>query len=683
MEEDSGSPRFYSIVAVLSTIISLVAWQSRVARSIIKFTWNCFLKPVRGSDQSARLNSFYAGQADVYDDTRGGLLKGRETLLQLVAGQLKTQGRTKRVERGDRKPKIWIDIGGGTGWNIQAMDDFFPVSNFDAIYLIDLCEPLLEVAKTRFARKGWKNVHCLQQDASKFVLPEWSNGQLPEAGQISLVTMSYSLSMIPTFQETLNRVQQVLDPEDGIIGVVDFYAGRERELVTKGGKERSLIIQDVSSLNLDTGLVNSWFWTTWFSFDHVHLHPSRRSYLQQSFEVIKCINGRNRFIIPSLVKIPYYVYLGKRSPSTSLSTSTATDLAHGTESFRIVNGLLTPESPFSSAISRKDLSEMMLPDMSIGESAWSNMINREEEAGSLAKRRTSLDTALRQWRVPYAEQRVHKQFRTHIYGWTWEDPQCDIDRLGIKDGDSLLCITSAGDNVLHYAIKADIEIQSVDMNPCQGHILELKLAASQALEYHDFWHIFGEGKHSRFEKLLDTKIAPYLSAQAYAYWKVNADQFSSNFFLRGYSGWAIRLARVAFALAGVSKDVKKMISCNTTAEQDAIWKKKLRPILLNPVMRLILGSGFFCWNALGVPRNQLNCLLEDGDIAEFISATLDPVPGLANMKNGAYHYFLCLNGKYTRASCPLYLTPEGFAELKRRNGQKTAKIKMHTDTILK
>jgi betaine lipid synthase len=46
----------------------------------------------------------------------------------------------------------------------------------------------------------------------------------------------------------------------------------------------------------------------------------------------------------------------------------------------------------------------------------------------------------------------------------------------------------------------------------QGHILELKLAAIQALEYNDFWLLFGEGRHPDFERLLSTKIAPYLSA---------------------------------------------------------------------------------------------------------------------------------------------------------------------------
>jgi len=50
------------------------------------------------------------------------------------------------------------------------------------------------------------------------------------------------------------------------------------------------------------------------------------------------------------------------------------------------------------------------------------------------------------------------------------------------------------------------------MNPCQGHILELKLAAIHALEYADFWKIFGEGRHPDFDILLTTKISPFLSS---------------------------------------------------------------------------------------------------------------------------------------------------------------------------
>ena len=50
------------------------------------------------------------------------------------------------------------------------------------------------------------------------------------------------------------------------------------------------------------------------------------------------------------------------------------------------------------------------------------------------------------------------------------------------------------------------------MNPCQGHILELKLAAIQALDYQDFWMMFGEGRHPDFDRLLTSKLSPFLSS---------------------------------------------------------------------------------------------------------------------------------------------------------------------------
>lgn len=111
-----------------------------------------------------------------------------------------------------KKRLVWVDIGGGTGTyicffipskyslcvtghNIELMDKYFPISSFDAVYLIDLCEPLLQVARKRFAAKGWKNVTVLCQDASQFSIPEWSHSK-DSKESVSLVTLSYSLSMV-------------------------------------------------------------------------------------------------------------------------------------------------------------------------------------------------------------------------------------------------------------------------------------------------------------------------------------------------------------------------------------------------------------------------------------------------------------------------------------------------------
>lgn len=199
---------------------------------------------------------------------------------------------------------------------------------------------------------------------------------------------------------------------------------------------------------------------------------------------------------------------------------------------------------------------------------------------------------------------------------TWEDPDVDVKRLGLTKDDHVLAITSAGDNVLHYALAAQCaRVHAVDMNPCQGHILELKLAAIQSLDYADFWQIFGEGRHPDFPRLLTSKMAPFLSSHAYAYWMKHADQFRRNFYFRGYSGWALRLAQVAFFLAGVRGSVKQLCAASSTAEQERIWKKSLRPVILNKVMLKVLGSPVFNWHALGVPRNQMNCFLADGSVS--------------------------------------------------------------------
>jgi betaine lipid synthase len=74
------------------------------------------------------------------------------------------------------------------------------------------------------------------------------------------------------------------------------------------------------------------------------------------------------------------------------------------------------------------------------------------------------------------------------------------------------------------------------------------------------------------------------NSHAFAYWKKHADQFSSNFYLRGYSGHGIRLSKVAFALAGVRGAVKQMCAADSTKEQERIWQTKLRPVLLNKAL---------------------------------------------------------------------------------------------------
>jgi len=107
-------------------------------------------------------------------------------------------------------------VGGGTGWNIEAMSKFISVPDFfSTVYLVDFSPSLCEIARQRFERLGWDNVKVICQDARKFRLEDHENDlpgmpsgsprytaldnlpqEVPAHGKADLITMSYSLSMI-------------------------------------------------------------------------------------------------------------------------------------------------------------------------------------------------------------------------------------------------------------------------------------------------------------------------------------------------------------------------------------------------------------------------------------------------------------------------------------------------------
>ncbi|MCA9270538.1 MAG: class I SAM-dependent methyltransferase, partial [Planctomycetales bacterium] len=139
--------------------------------SDLKVLYHLALKPVRGASHAERLESFYGGQAQAYDDFRKRLLKGREELYQTVPFD---EGAT------------WVDMGGGTAANLEFLGE--RINSLGKVYVVDLASSLLEVARGRIAERGWNNVEAVEADATTF---------RPATGGADVVTFSYSLTMIP------------------------------------------------------------------------------------------------------------------------------------------------------------------------------------------------------------------------------------------------------------------------------------------------------------------------------------------------------------------------------------------------------------------------------------------------------------------------------------------------------
>ncbi len=235
----------------------------------LRILWHLLFKRVRGRSHADRLNSFYEGQARDYDSFRSRLLHGRKAMID-------------RVEIPDRG--VWVDIGAGTGENAEYLAH--RRTQLKTMYLVDLCRPLLQVAEERIASQGWKNTHAVLADGTRFVPPE---------EQVDIVSFSYSLTMIPDWFRALDHAWSLLRP-GGQIAVVDFYISRkypEEGLRRHGWMTRNLV-------------------PLWFGNDNVQPSPDHLPYLRSRFETISIEEGKGAMPYAPLIRVPYYVFIGRK-----------------------------------------------------------------------------------------------------------------------------------------------------------------------------------------------------------------------------------------------------------------------------------------------------------------------------------------------------------------------------------
>ncbi|KAI0474065.1 hypothetical protein GGR56DRAFT_563340 [Xylariaceae sp. FL0804] len=693
-----GTGVFLVVGLCLSTLITRKAKSSQdpsLAQSLWLFFYSCFLKPhdgdSKGTQQDA-LESFYKTQAGAYDATRRALLKGREDMLALAAAQLEFKAKEDRAASKNSR-RIWVDVGGGTGWNIESMSRFVHVPEFfDAVYLVDFSPSLCEVARKRFERLGWKNVKVICKDARKFRLEDFeptqsgafsrsaessyfSQGQ-PRHRGADLVTMSYSLSMIPDYYSVVDSLSSLLAPH-GLIGVVDFYVQSQ---------------VDVSFRNYTGGLIDRHvnfigrtFWRAWFDIDRVALEPGRRDYLEYSFGTVLNVNTRNYV----LGAIPYYIWLGSHKKPNDAN------LPHGL--VEKVDALAT-ESPYLHPANHT---------AALSQAVERTAPGSRSKAFDAAIVNLSSNLPLPSFfyqnhhnRLYYDDQlQKHKQFNDeYIYAFTWEDTREDERILKLKSDDVVLAITSAGDNVLSYLLHSPARVHAVDLNPTQNHLLELKIAGYRSLSYEDFWKIFGEGKHPDFRALLVSKMSPHLSSRAFQYWFSNQHIFTTSrggLYDTGGSKHGIRIFRWITRVFGCRSAVQALLAAKTLNEQREIWRGRIRPALLSRlVCRFVVSREAFLWTALGVPRNQLAIIEADHAAAslddavrgpsspktsarnntrahavwEYMVSTLDPVVENTHIGADNPYYLVCLDGRFSPRCHPDYLSPRAHARLAPRPG---------------
>ena len=274
--------------------------------------------------------------------------------------------------------------------------------------------------------------------------------------------------------------------------------------------------------------------------------------------------------------------------------------------------------------------------------------------------------------------------RSLVYNTCWEDPAVDRRALGLTRQDVVLVITSAGCNALDYALLAPRRIHAVDANPRQTALLELKLAGVRALDFDDFFRLFGEGFHPDVPALYERRLREQLSPFAREYWDRNHAWFASrrgSFYFHGLSGLvACGFRAYLAARPSLAACVRALFGARSLAEQRQIYAQGVAPLMWGPGIRWAL-SRQLTLSLLGVPRPQrreIEAQHAEG-VAAYVRDSLEYVLCQLPLATN-YFWRLYLNGRYTRSCCPEYLKADNFARLKAGLADC---IEPHTTTVTK
>lgn len=542
----------------------------------LKVLYCTWFKPQEGATHQERLESFYKLQADAYDQFRSGLLHGRKPMLAAVAARLLKPAGKAATALSDL---IWVDLGGGTGYNVELMEEFMDLACFKKVVIVDLCSALCEQARNRVARKGWTNVEVIEGDVCQFTLPE--------DAKANLVTFSYSLSMIPFFHEAIDAAINMLstDPES-VLAVTDFYSSEKHDTPSR-----------------QHGYMTRTFWRSFFELDGISLGHERRQYLDHHFDMVYEYNDNGPIPYLPFLRPPYYVWIGRVKNQNSKKNS---------------------------------------------------------------QRDAVVQRAKASWGFP----------ATFIYSMTWEDPEEDRKYFKIGPKDVVLSLTSGGCNLLDMLLDGPKQIVAVDLNPAQNHLVELKQVAIRQLDYKDFWKMFGEGKHEQIRDLFIKRLSPFLSQEARQFWASRLHYFDDSLYLYGAMGWNVFGMRI-LARMGWHDELQALLDADTLEEQKAIWENRIRWKLVN--LFKLVDNRFWLWLFNGVPKNQMNLILEETTIYDFLCRVFDQVVSNSLLKTENYFYRVCITGKYTKQCCPNYLKEENFLRLK--NEQLVDRLVLRTDTF--
>jgi S-adenosylmethionine-diacylglycerol 3-amino-3-carboxypropyl transferase len=254
-----------------------------------------------------------------------------------------------------------------------------------------------------------------------------------------------------------------------------------------------------------------------------------------------------------------------------------------------------------------------------------------------------------------------KRFFSRLsYSFGNEDWRTEREALQIKPDNKVLCISASGDRPLHLLLDECRQLVSVDANPVQNFLLDLKCNALKSMDYDEYIGFLGGIPNKRREAGLQ-KILPYLSKESAHYWSRHPRMIKKGVLYQGVLERLSGVVSKAFLVMRPLK-MKKIFQIHDLEEQRKYLKKwdtflfrKMFEVILNPKL-----CRFFTFEP-GLSRH-VDPVLSLGEY--FYGRMIHSLNH--SLAKDILLFSLLFRGYIEPSAFPPYLDPEGSAVIRKQ-----------------
>ena len=252
-------------------------------------------------------------------------------------------------------------------------------------------------------------------------------------------------------------------------------------------------------------------------------------------------------------------------------------------------------------------------------------------------------------------------FSTLGYSTCWEDPRVTRRALDVRSTDSVLSITSGGDVTLALLLDSPREIVSVDLNPIQNHLLELKMACFRKLTHAGMLAFLGIRPSSRRWQTFEY-LKPVLSETAARYWTDHRPMIEKGVLNQGRQDrYLFLFGRLLRVIVGADR-VRRLLGASAPSDQQRIFDKQWNGRRWRWIFDFFFSRGVM---SLAMDRAHFD-QVDERCFGPLIRERVDHVLRDLSAQENCFLNWALTQTYPTRACVPDYLDEAHFDTIRRR-----------------